>query len=124
MRQQIWNKSNGRCWYCGDKLQKGWHIDHFLPIKRNPDKTLTNPENDNIDNMVPACPSCNIMKSNMTIEKFRWLISNFVKRLNRDIPVYRHAKRYGLVQETGQDVIFWFEREGKSCKHVHVAVES
>lgn len=110
-RKRIWNKSQGHCWYCGGKLKKGWHIDHFKPLGRNPDKTVNNPENDNEDNLVPACASCNIMKSDMSIEQFRWLIGNFVKRLNRDVTVYRHAKRYGLVKETGQDVVFWFERE-------------
>lgn len=109
-RQKVWNKSNGHCWYCGDQLQKGWHVDHFLPLGRNHDGTCDNPENDHIDNLVPSCPSCNIMKSSMDIETFRWLIGNFVTRLNRDITVYRHAKRYGLVQETGNEVRFYFER--------------
>lgn len=116
-RQQIYNKSNGHCWYCGDKLKKGWHTDHFLPIRRNPDGTIDNPEHDNIDNLVPACPPCNIMKSDMTIEKFRWLISNFITRLNRDIPVYKHAKRYGLVGETEKEVIFWFERDDSDSEN-------
>lgn len=111
-RQKVWNKSNGHCWYCGDKLRKGWHEDHFLPLKRNPDGTVTNPENDNFENLVPACPSCNIMKSSMDIEAFRWLIGNFIRRLNRDVTVYRHAKRYGLVEETEKEVTFWFERNG------------
>lgn len=110
-RQKIWNKSQGKCWYCGCDLPKRWHIDHFLPIGRNPDKTLTNPENEHFDNLVPACPPCNIMKSSMDIEKFRWLISNFVTRLNRDISIYRHAKRYGLIKETGKEVVFWFENK-------------
>lgn len=110
-RQRIWNKSSGVCWYCGDDLKGGWHTDHFLPLKRNPDKTVTNPENDNIKNLVPSCSSCNIMKSDMDIEGFRWLIGNFVNRLNRDVPVYRHAKRYGLVEETEKEVVFWFEKK-------------
>lgn len=111
LRENVYKKSNGHCWYCGDKLQKGWHTDHFLPIGRNPDKTVNNPENDNFDNLVPACASCNIMKSDMDIESFRELISNFVKRLNRDITIYRHAKKFGLVKETDKKVIFWFERD-------------
>lgn len=108
-RKQIWDKSQGKCWYCGCDLPKRWHIDHFHPVKRNPDNTLTNPENDHFDNLVPACPSCNIMKSSMDIERFRDLIANFVTRLNRDITIYRHAKRYGLVKETEKEVTFWFE---------------
>lgn len=109
-RQKTWNKSNGHCWYCGDQLGKGWHVDHFLPLKRNQDGTVTHPERDTFENSVPACASCNIMKSSMDIETFRWLIGNFIKRLNRDVAVYRHAKRYGLVEETENEVVFWFER--------------
>lgn len=108
-RKVVWDKSNGLCWYCGEELpERGWHADHFIPVDRI-DGKMTSPENHNLDNLVPACASCNIMKSNMDIETFRRLISNFVKRLNRDITVYRHAKRYGLIKETGKEVKFWFE---------------
>jgi len=109
-RQNIYNKSNGKCWYCGCQLQKGWHVDHFKPLGRNPDGTCNHPKHDTFDNLVPSCASCNIMKADFDIETFRQLISNFVTRLNRDIAVYRHAKRYGLVEETGKEVEFWFER--------------
>ena len=108
-RKAIWNKSEGKCWYCGTELnEKNWHVDHFEPINRVGGEIM-NPERDTFENKVPACPSCNIMKTNMNIESFRWLIGNFVKRLNRDVTVYRHAKRYGLVEETGKEVTFWFE---------------
>jgi len=108
-RQMIWDKSGGVCWYCGEGLQSAWHTDHFLPLGRNPDRTISNPENDNFDNLVPACPGCNIMKSDMDIDDFRQLIGIFTKRLNRDISIYRHARKYGLVRETDEEVVFWFE---------------
>ena len=34
-RELIFNKYNGRCAYCGCELQKGWHIDELLPVRRN-----------------------------------------------------------------------------------------
>lgn len=111
-RQKVYEKSQGKCWYCGIDLPKRWHTDHFKPLGRNPDGTCENPEHDHFDNLVPACPPCNIMKSSMNVEKFRWLINNFVTRLNRDITIYKHAKRYGLVKETDKKVEFWYEREG------------
>mgnify|MGYP001325782747 CR=1 FL=1 len=107
-RQQILSKSNGRCWYCGIELQKGWHVDHFQPVRRY-NGEMTAPENDVPENLVPSCPSCNIMKSDRTIEGFRSLLANLVKSLNRDISIYRHAKRYGLVEESEKEVKFWFE---------------
>lgn len=112
-RKKIYEKSDGVCWYCGEKLKARWHVDHFYPIKREPDGNSLHPERDVESNLVPSCASCNLLKSNMDIESFRWIISNFVTRLNRDITVYKHAKRYGLVQEKNAGVKFWFERNGR-----------
>ena len=69
-----------------------------------------NPENDTIENMMPSCPSCNINKHSMNIEEFRAFIGRFVTSLNRDSTQYRIAKKYGLIQETGKQVYFYFER--------------
>ncbi len=44
------------CFYCGKKLQKGIHVDHFIP--------WTFVKDDKLWNFVLACPSCNIKKSN------------------------------------------------------------
>ena len=60
------------------------------------------------------------MKDTGDIEYLRWLIGNFIKRLNRDITVYRHAKRYGLVEETGKEVKFYFEKHGLEVEYKEV----
>lgn len=57
------------------------------------------------------------MKDTGDVEYFRWLIGNFIVRLNRDITVYRHAKRYGLVEETGNEVKFYFEQRGLEVEY-------
>lgn len=119
-RQHIFGKSNGHCWYCGDDLRgRKWHADHFHTVKRY-NGELTHPERDVIENLVPSCPRCNIMKDTGDIEYLRWLIGNFIKRLNRDITVYRHAKRYGLVEETGKEVKFYFEKHGLEVEYKEV----
>ena len=116
-RQLIFGKSDGHCWYCGDDLRgRKWHADHFYPVRRV-NGVMTRPERDVIENLVPACPSCNIMKDTGDVEYFRWLIGNFVVRLNRDITVYRHAKRYGLVEETGNEIKFYFEQRGLEVEY-------
>lgn len=33
-RELIYNKYGGRCAYCGCVLEKGWHVDELLPVKR------------------------------------------------------------------------------------------
>ena len=114
-RQAIYNKSGGKCWYCGCELVKGWHADHFYPIRRNDPKwkdshgDCEHPEHDTEENKVPACASCNIMKSQMSIEDFRSCIAQFVESLNLYTNQYKFAKRYGLIKETELEVKFWFE---------------
>jgi 5-methylcytosine-specific restriction endonuclease McrA len=111
-RREIWNKTKGKCWYCGcDLVEKGWHADHFKPIRRNWwEDTCLNPENDNEDNKVPACASCNIQKGSLDVEQFRDKISGFIASLNQYHTQYAVAKRYGLIEETNVQVEFWFEK--------------
>lgn len=123
-RQEIYDKSGGKCWYCGCDLIKGWHADHFNPIRRNNSSWLSDeakiamgyspcehPENETEENKVPACASCNILKSSLSIEHFRQRIEQFMESLNAYTNQYKFAKRYGLVEETKKPVIFWFEQE-------------
>jgi len=133
-RRAIWDKSGGRCWYCGCELpEKGWHADHFEPLGRQPDlltpvfhededgrlrKVLVeekrppaHPDRDHPDNLVPACQSCNTIKGMSSIEGFRETISRFINSLNSYSNQYKFAKRYGLVVETEIAVTFWFERQ-------------
>lgn len=119
IRKLVFDKYNGHCAYCGCELQKGWHIDHLQPIvrKHEYDKNakafkvigMNNPQNDNIDNYMPACASCNINKHSLDLEEFRQLIQGFVISLNKRIVQYKVAKRYGLIQENPKAVVFYFE---------------
>lgn len=121
-RQAIYDKSGGKCWYCGCELVKGWHADHFHPIRRNnisgfskhsmevwSIKPCEHPEFDKEENKVPACASCNILKSSLGIDDFRKRIGQFIESLNLYANQYKFAKRYGLVVETSRPVVFWFE---------------
>lgn len=124
-REIIYNKYNGKCAYCGCELEKGWHVDELLPVRRNMkwnkeknryvwDGTCEHPERLNIDNQMPSCPSCNINKHSLPLESFRDLIAGFINSLNRDSTQYKIAKRYGLVSETIKPVLFYFEEcDGK-----------
>ncbi len=119
-RQLVYNKFNGHCAYCGCILEKKWHVDHLLPIERNRvydkinrkwkyDGTCNYPERNNIDNLMPACPSCNINKYSMSLESFRNLIQGFLKHLNNVSTQYKIAKRYHLIKEIQNKVAFYFE---------------
>ena len=120
-RQIIFDKFGGRCAYCGCELSKGWHADHIEPIVRdskwNRDKgrfeqtgTCRKPENETLENYNPACASCNIQKNSYTIEQFRHNIKRYVISLNAYSTQYKFAKRYNLVTETENEVVFYFEK--------------
>jgi len=90
--------------------EKGWHADHFQPVRRNWwTDTCLHPERDQSDNLVPCCASCNIQKGSLNVERFREKIAGFIKSLNLYHTQYAVAKRFGLIQETQQPVVFWFE---------------
>lgn len=109
IRENIYNQYNGHCAYCGCELKKGWHIDHLKPIKRN-NINCDNPENDNIDNLMPSCAKCNINKHQMTLEQFRSSIKKFIESLNKYSVQYQMAKKYGLIEEKNIEVKFYFEK--------------
>jgi hypothetical protein len=129
IRQQVFNKYGGKCAYCGCDLQKGWHVDHVEPCRRLTESVCivqpkgvyprykwvdrfvgySNPDANHIDNYMPSCPSCNINKHGDTIEEFRLNISGYLNSLNLRMVQYKMAKKYGLVEETGKPVVFFFE---------------
>ena len=119
-RELIFNKYGGKCAYCGCELKKGWHVDHIIAARRGDSDLRIERLNkfssseivrgkNEIENYNPSCRQCNIWKSTLSIEKFRIEIAEQVKRLNDYNANYRNAKRYGLVQETGIEVKFYFE---------------
>jgi len=56
-------KQSGICYWCFEKLDKIYHIDHVIPISRGGDNSETN--------IVVCCKSCNSQKSNKLVEE--WL---------------------------------------------------
>ena len=121
VRQKVFDKYGGKCAYCGCDLPTRWHIDHANALHRNSfwckerkkfitDGTCNHPENENFENYMPSCPSCNISKSTLSIEDFREWIQDGVRRLNDNhYNAYKFGKRFGLIKETGATVKFYFE---------------
>ena len=118
-REQVRMKFGGRCAYCGEPLGERWHADHFEPVERiikyvsGKGAVHTGecyrPERHRLDNMMPACPPCNIDKHSMSLEGWRRKLQDACNVLTRNSPTYRHAKRFGLLQETGTRIVFHFE---------------
>jgi len=114
-REIVKSRFGGKCAYCGCDLPTKWHADHLEPVIRMnwAGKDAERPQNHNIGNMMPACAQCNISKASMPLEAWRVWLAGHLKSLNQYHAIYRLAKAYGLVEETGADIVFYFERRGE-----------
>lgn len=53
--QEIYQEQRGRCYYCNKKVRDTYHVDHVVPLSQGGE--------DSPDNLVIACPECNLSKS-------------------------------------------------------------
>ena len=127
-RQIVWNKSDGICWYCGcDLPEKGWHADHFEPIRRITHfeyrkvdglqryvatrKGAWREDLDVLSNIVPSCAPCNLFKHDFTLEQLRTEIADQIRRGRAYSANFRAAERYGCISvHEEKPVVFWFEQ--------------
>jgi len=73
----IWDKTKGRCWYCGEKVEiipkdkknqkRRYVTDHIIPRKKGGP--------DSLNNIVPSCASCNNTKNNHNVEYLRLVLA-------------------------------------------------
>lgn len=111
-RKQLREMFGGKCAYCGKQLGQRFHADHVAPIYRG----WTNTElpkhsgEDTENNIFPACPRCNLRKSVLSVEEFRYEIGMQLKRLRRKSAAFNLAEDFGIIEETGKPVVFWFEK--------------
>jgi hypothetical protein len=124
VRQLVWKKSGGRCWYCGCNLDPwGFHIDHFEPRSRG--------GSDKLENLVPACPNCNVVKNDRQVWKWRIDIEK-EKGLAMSKGQVMSLNGEGLMDSVFDKillwevpVIFWFERNGgafRPTQYSHIEI--
>ena len=100
-RDKIKMKFGGHCAYCGVELKEKFNIDHCIAFERG--------GSDEESNLFPSCFRCNNQKFTFNIEEFRREIEKSTERLVKYQSGYRLAKDFGLINETGIKVKFWFE---------------
>ena len=101
-RKLIYDICRGKCAYCGCDIElKDMQVDHIYPIYRGGEDVL--------DNMLPACRSCNHYKSTLTIDEFRKHLSGLANRLYRDNVTYRIGLRYGIITTSYKNIQFYYE---------------
>lgn len=107
-REQIYNKFDGHCAYCGWEIDyKDMQVDHVIPLMAWNDNESGA---DSLDNMFPACRSCNHYKRAHTIETFRKMIAEIPSKLARDSYIYKVGCNYGFFSSWPRHVEFYFEK--------------
>lgn len=110
-RQAIFDKSGGKCWYCGcDLTGTRWQADHYYPVIRVDGKMLY-PELDTIDNLVPSCAPCNNFKHSFSPEGYRSIVRDQFENTLKYSTGLRQLNRFGLVDISSKPVVFWFEKQ-------------
>lgn len=112
VRRRVLERQHYRCYYCGANLKgnKGRtrhvHIDHRTP----PDRGGSNDE----ENLVAACQTCNVRKSNRTVWEYRkyiikrslvWWTALVVGRLLVEFPELRRMSVGRLLMWAGAYVV-------------------
>lgn len=110
--KKVWDKTGGRCSYCGCDLVvpdsnysmslAEYTVDHMTPKNKGGDK--------GIDNLAPACRSCNITKNGKTVEEYRV----FVQWKSVGVERFTNAQAewllaHGVEIPSPPEVTFFFE---------------
>ena len=100
----VFKKYKGKCAYCGCRLTKdNWHVDHITPLYRKSSNKellqygIVKGTND-IDNLNPSCPTCNISKSTFTVDNWRKELQLKVGRLRKTTSTFRLMEKYKCIK--------------------------
>ena len=111
-RETVYAKYNGHCAYCGDPIAyKDMQVDHFKPLRAyNGDDCSS----DDLENLMPACRTCNHYKRANPLELFRRYIQEIPQKLRKNY-IYKVGLKYGNVIENEKPIKFYFEnvRDGE-----------
>ena len=120
MRHLVYMKYNGHCAYCGKAIFKDdMQVDHAIPLAgvwygKDRKKVADMIEDDSInaiENLMPACRSCNYYKGVGDIEQFRYRIMNELDHTCRGTFQTRLAMQFGMIEYHKWDGKFYFEKQ-------------
>lgn len=121
IRQQVYDKYNGHCAYCGKEIDyKDMQVDHIVPYmwsvygtkeQREPiENMIKDGSMDGIDNLMPSCRACNFYKGMTDLEGFRDNIKERLQKSCCSTFQTRLAMQYGIMTFNEWDGKFYFEK--------------
>lgn len=116
----VLNRYGSKCAYCGIELtRETLCVDHFIPRRRGVypanvyHRDYKKEKGSNgIENLMPACGSCNSSKHDWTIDEWRFELNLRLQRLRKNSSEYRTALRFGMITENTTPITFYFEKHG------------
>jgi len=99
-----WKEAHGTKWSVNEA---GNLEQHAVPLEK---PGFERPENDTLENLFPSCVPCNLDKHASPLEVWRQQLEGRVDVCRRNYSAFRHAERFGLVQQIHKPVVFWFEQ--------------
>ncbi|MGP3712956.1 HNH endonuclease [Brucella sp. RRSP16] len=104
----VWAKTNGKCYYCGEKLADIFDVEHLIPQSRGGSHALKN--------LVPSCKPCNREKGAKSLEDWRDYKHMLVACRDYRLPSF-NARQVAWLRSQGFEPyatvpkpVFWFER--------------
>jgi hypothetical protein len=115
-RQQVYNKYDGHCAYCGKEIEyKDMQVDHLepqsnnTPIGRDINNDFVYPDIHALPNLMPSCRRCNHYKRAHSLDYFRGMIDTLHERITHQY-IAKVALDYGVMQFHEFDGLFYFEK--------------
>lgn len=109
VRQQVYDKYDGHCAYCGCALKMSeMQVEHVQ--SKFLSKIHSQEVDNSLDNLMPSCRQCNFYKNVSGLEGFRRKLNTILRfSCKRDF-VVRLAIKYGFLKESDWDGRFYFEK--------------
>jgi CRISPR/Cas system Type II protein with McrA/HNH and RuvC-like nuclease domain len=117
-RLRVFNKTGGRCWYCGIELKMfngeilpdTFMVDHAHPKKLGGSNAY--------ENLVPSCSNCNETKNHKTVEQFRILLAHRAAGIEKFTQnQIAWLRGHGIEIPVLPAITFWFEKQAVSDEH-------
>lgn len=122
IRQAVFNKFNGHCAYCGKELAyKDMQVDHAIAFAQSVygrdwfkvSEMIYDGSINEIENLMPACRTCNFYKGGGDIEQFRTKIKSQLQHTCIDTFQARLAMQFGIITYKEWDGKFYFEKQNQ-----------